>query len=195
MDPINIIAVLNLFVSMSANYAGARKGLKTSITKVIERPVSFLQKAPPNISALILIIIILAVFDAGTLQSQYGILLMPYRIAGLILFIVFSWLQVWSYKSLGRNYAPDVVILKEHALYTNGIYRIIRHPQYLCQILSDFGAAVALLSYIALPLILFVELPLLIMRASLEDKMLAKHFGEEFMRYKKNSGFMIPFIG
>jgi len=60
---------------------------------------------------------------------------------------------------------------------------------------GDFGAAVALLSYIALPLILFVELPLLIMRASLEDKMLAKHFGDEFMRYKKNSGFMIPFIG
>jgi protein-S-isoprenylcysteine O-methyltransferase Ste14 len=195
MDPINILVALNLFVSTSANYSGARKGFKTSITKVVDRPVSFLQKAPPNISALILIVIIFGVFDAGTLQSAYGNLFISYRIVGLILFILFSWVQVWSYKSLGKNYAQDVVILKDHALYTRGIYGVVRHPQYLSQILSDFGAALALLSYIALPLVLLVELPLFVMRASFEDKMLSKHFGGEFLNYKKRSGFMIPFIG
>jgi hypothetical protein len=29
----------------------------------------------------------------------------------------------------------------------------------------------------------------------MEDKLLSKHFKEEFSAYKKKSGFMIPFIG
>jgi len=33
------------------------------------------------------------------------------------------------------------------------------------------------------------------MRASVEDKLLYKHFAEKFSDYKKKSGFMIPFIG
>jgi protein-S-isoprenylcysteine O-methyltransferase Ste14 len=32
------------------------------------------------------------------------------------------------------------------------------------------------------------------MRASFEEKLLSKHFKEEFEQYKKTRGFMIPFI-
>ncbi len=62
MDSINLLIAVNLFVSMSANYSGAKKGLKTSITKVVEKPATFLQKVPPNIAALVLILTILSIF-------------------------------------------------------------------------------------------------------------------------------------
>jgi protein-S-isoprenylcysteine O-methyltransferase Ste14 len=195
MDPINLIIAINLFVSMSANYSGARKGLKTSITKVTERPVSFLQKAPPNIAALILVLTIISIFKVGTLPEEFESRFFIVRIIGLVMFVIFSWIQVASYKSLGKNYAQDVVILKEHELYTGGFYRVIRHPQYVSQILSDLGAGLALLSYLVLPLVIVLEIPLFIMRAGLEEKMLKKHFGQEFENYKKKSGFIIPFIG
>jgi protein-S-isoprenylcysteine O-methyltransferase Ste14 len=195
MDPINVIVAINLFVSMSANYSGARKGLKTSVTKVTERPASFLQKVPPNIAALVLVLTIIAIFKVGTLPAEYETKYMMYRVIGLAVFVIFSWLQVLAYKSLGKNYAQDIVILKEHELCTKGIYRFIRHPQYLSQILSDLGAGVALMSYLVLPLVVLVEIPLFIMRAALEDKILQKYFKESFLLYKKKSGFMIPFIG
>lgn len=195
MDPINLIIAINLFVSLTANYSGARKGLKTSITKVVERPVSFLQKLPPNISAIILVLTIVSIFKIGTLPEEIWNKFFTIRIIGLSLFLIFSWLQVLSYKSLGKNYAQDVVILKSHELYTGGIYRFIRHPQYLSQILSDLGAGMALLSYLVLPLVILLEIPLFIMRASLEEKILRKHFGEDYFAYRKKSGFMIPFIG
>lgn len=195
MDPINLLVAINLFVSMSANFSGAKKGLKTSITKVVERPATSLQKTPPNIAALILVLTIVSVFKIGTLpaeiEQEYQIL----RIVGLAMFVVFSWVQVWAYKTLGKNYAQDIVIMKEHNLVTKGIYRLIRHPQYISQMLSDLGAGLALMSYLVLPLVLIVEIPLFIMRAIVEEKMLRKHFGESFVSYKKHSGFMIPFIG
>jgi protein-S-isoprenylcysteine O-methyltransferase Ste14 len=58
----------------------------------------------------------------------------------------------------------------------------------------DLGAAFALLSYIILPIAL-LEIPFLILRANLEEKLLAKYFKNEFEDYKKKSGFLLPFIG
>jgi protein-S-isoprenylcysteine O-methyltransferase Ste14 len=195
MDPINLLLAINLFVTISANFSGARKGFKTSITKVVERPKTFLQKYPPNLAALILVLIILSVFKVGTLTGLYETRFNSLRIAGLIIFVIFSWIQIWSYKLLGSSYSQDIVIQKNHKIITSGIYKIIRHPQYLSQILSDLGAAIALLSYIALPFVLLLEIPLFIMRAMLEEKLLMKHFGEEYLSYKNKSSFMIPFIG
>lgn len=193
MDPINLITAIILFVSITANWGGAKKGLKTSITKVIEKPDTFLQRLPPNISALILILIIIGIFGIGTLQLEDKNNVIRFIGAGL--FALFSWLQVTAYRSLGNSYAPDIVIIKDHKLHTTGVYRLIRHPQYLGQILSDLGAGLALLSYLVVPLVLFVELPLFLMRASAEEKILAKHFKEDYSAYKKKSGFILPFIG
>jgi len=195
MDPINIILLINLVVTMSANASAAKKGVRISVLKVTERPESFLQKFPPNISALILILTIVGAFNVLVLpeafKEQYAIC----RYIGLAIYIIFSWVQVVSFKELGNNYAQDVVILKEHKLIETGIYKYIRHPQYLSQFLSDLGAGIALLSYIIIPLVILVELPLFIMRAFLEEKILLKHFKENFIAYKKKSKFMIPFIG
>ena len=195
MDPINLLLAINLFVSMSANYSGAKKGLKTSVTKVIDRPDSYLQKVPPNVAAVVLILTIVGIFKVGTLPASYEAQYSALRIIGLIAFVFFSWVQVLSYKSLGKFYAQDVVVMKEHELVEKGLYRFIRHPQYLSQLLSDLGAGVALLSYIVTPVVIFVEIPLFILRARLEEKILLKHFSDRFVSYKKRSGFMLPFIG
>jgi protein-S-isoprenylcysteine O-methyltransferase Ste14 len=193
MDPINLLTAIVLFLSITANLGGARKGLKTSITKVIDKPDTFLQKIPPNVSMAILILIISGIFELGTIsdESEYQTV----RIVGLILFALFSWLQVVAYKSLGNSYAPDIVILKDHKLCTSGIYKIIRHPQYVSQILSDLGAGLALLSYLVVPAVILFELPLFILRAVAEEKMMLKYFKDSFADYKKKSGFFLPFVG
>lgn len=195
MEPVNLLVLINLLVSMSANWGGARKGLKTSITKVLERPQTYLQKLPPNIAALVLVLTIISIFNIGTLQESFSEKYLPVRIVGLCCFVLFSWTQVWAYRSLGKYYAQDIVILKEHQLKTKGLYGMIRHPQYLSQILSDLGAGIALMSYLVVPVVLIFEIPLFILRAYEEEKMLSKYFKEEFSAYKKRSGFMIPFIG
>lgn len=195
MDPINLIVGINLLLSMSANISGAKRGMKTKVTGALERPKTFLQKAPPNVAAIVLVLLFLAVFKVGTLGEEFEKQYFIVRVIGMIIFLIFSWVQVLSFKSLGSSYSQDIVVFKNQKLYTGGLYKFIRHPQYLSQILSDLGAAVALLGFIALPLIIIVEIPLFILRASAEDKLLAKHFGDEFKSYKKHSGFMLPFIG
>jgi len=192
MDPLNIIVLLNIIATFGANVTGAKRGLKSTVSEIKEKPKTFLQGFPPVLSMLSLVALILAVFQIGTLKylDEYTTI----RYIGFIIYMVFSWIQVWSFKTLGDNYSQDIMIKKKHGLVTKGPFRIIRHPQYLCQILLNIGATAATLSYVVGGFTL-IEIPIYIMRAKLEDKLLAKHFSDEFSAYKKKSGFIIPFVG
>lgn len=192
MDPINIIVALNIVATFGANVSGAKKGFKTKIGATKEKPKTYLQTLPLILSTLTLIGLILGVFQIGTLEylNEYNFI----RYMGLAVYLLFSWVQVWSFNSLGDSYSQDILIKKDHKLITKGPFRIIRHPQYLSQILFDLGGAAATLSFIVAPLAI-IAIPFILMRAKIEEKLLAKHFGEEFTGYKKKSGFFIPFIG
>jgi len=192
MDPINIIVLINVIATFGANVTGAKSGLKSTVAEIKEKPKTFLQKLPPVVSTLSLIALILAAFQIGTLEylEEYNII----RYIGLAVYLIFSWIQVWSFKSLGDNYSQDIMIKKKHELVIKGPFKVVRHPQYFCQILVDIGGTMATLSYVLSGFAL-IEIPIYIMRASVEDKLLAKYFGDEFTQYKKKSGFFFPFIG
>jgi len=193
MDAINIIAGVLLFISIAANSSATKGGLKKSVSKSERKPITYLQKTPLNISALILILQILGMFQIGTLEYQNE--QMVYRILGLVGFSVFSWLQVKSFKNLKEHYTQDIAIMKNHKLITTGLHKNIRHPQYISQVLGDIALGVALMGYIIIPIVILIELPLFILRAKKEDQMMQSYFGEKYINYKKKTGFIIPFIG
>jgi protein-S-isoprenylcysteine O-methyltransferase Ste14 len=192
MDPINIFVALNLVATFSANISGAKRGLKEKVTVHKEKPESYLQKFPLILSAISILGLILGLFQIGTLE--YNQQNETIRIVGLIIYIAFSWFQVWAYKKLGENYSQDIIILKNHSLVTSGPFKFIRHPQYISQILLDIGGGIATLSYLVI-IIAIIEIPFLILRALLEEKILTKHFKEKYSDYKNKSGFMFPFLG
>jgi len=192
MDPINIIIGLNIIATFGANVGAAKKGIKDKVGVFKDKPKTYLQTLPLVLSTIALVVLIVSLFQIGTLEykNEYQTL----RVIGLVFYIIFSWVQIWSTKVLGDNFSQDIAIKKDHHLVTNGPFRIVRHPQYLSQLLMDLGAAAATLSFVLAPLVL-IQVPFLFMRASLEDKILEKHFGENFRSYKKKSGMLIPFIG
>jgi len=192
MDPINIIAGLNILFSFASNLKGAQKGLQSTFTQSKEKPKTYLQKLPLVLASITLIGLILGVFQIGTIEykKEYQSI----RVIGLLAYLTFSWIQIWAYKSLGEYYSQEIVMFKNHKLVIKGPFRFIRHPQYLSQILLDLGGGLATLSYIVLPLAI-IQTPFIIMRASFEEKLLGKYFKDEFSAYKKKTGFMIPFIG
>ncbi len=191
MDPINIIIVLNIIATFGANYTGAKKSVRTKIGVYKEKPKTYLQWLPLFLSTLTLILLIVSVFQIGTLE--YAEEYQTVRYIGLVFYLIFSWIQIWSFKTLGEFYAQDILVFKDHQLINNGPYRFIRHPQYLSQMIIDLAAAAATLSFILFP-VAVIQIPFLIMRASVEDKLLQKYFGEFWKSYKNKTGAFIPFI-
>lgn len=192
MDPINIIIGLNIIATFGANFGGAKRGIKDKVGVFKDKPKTYLQTLPLVLSTITLVFLIISVFQIGTFE--YRIDNQTLRIIGLCFYIIFSWVQIWAFKVLGDNYSQDIAIKKDHKLVTRGPFKIVRHPQYLSQMLMDLGGAVATLSFILAPLAL-IQIPFLLMRASFEDELLEKHFGENFRSYKKKSGMIFPFIG
>ena len=192
MDPINIIIGLNIIATFGANIGAAKKGVKDKLGISKDKPKTYLQTLPLYLSTVTLAVLIVSLFQVGTLE--YKMENQTLRIIGLIVYLTFSWIQIWATKVLGDNYSQDIVIKKDHHLITSGPFKFIRHPQYLSQFLLDAGGAVATLSFVLAPLAL-LQIPFLILRASLEDILLEKHFGENFRNYKKKSGMFFPFVG
>ena len=192
MDPINIIIGLNIIATFGANVGAAKKGIKDKVGVFKDKPKTYLQTLPLVLSTVALVVLIVSLFQIGTLEYKTDY--QTIRVIGLAFYIVFSWVQIWSTKTLGDNFSQDIAIKKEHHIVTNGPFKIIRHPQYLSQFLMDLGGAAATLSFILAPLAL-IQIPFLFMRASMEDKLLEKHFGENFRSYKKKTGMIIPFVG
>ena len=192
MDPINIIIGLNFIATFGANVGAAKKGIKDKVGIFKDKPKTYLQTLPLILSTIALVVLIVSLFQVGTLE--YKTEHQTFRIIGLVFYIIFSWVQIWSTKVLDDNFSQDIAIKRDHHLVTNGPFKFIRHPQYLSQFLMDIGGAAATLSFILAPLAL-IQIPFLFMRASMEDKLLEKHFGENFRSYKKKTGMIFPFIG
>lgn len=194
MDPINILVLVALVYLMSANYAGSQKSLKGKMGLVARRASGWLQTMPPNVLAVSTLLQFLGCFpivDTWFLGYTPDAIV---RILFFVMFILFSFAQIRSYKTLSENYSTDIMIYKNHRLVKNELYKFIRHPQYLSQLLADFCVGVALLSSPVIILTVVVSFPLLFLRAKKEEEMLASHFKGEFDAYKKSTGFFIPFI-
>jgi len=93
-----------------------------------------------------------------------------------ILLVIFGWKQI--YQAKGK-------------LVTTGIYRYIRHPQYLGFFLITLGMNVQWLTIITLalwPVVVIVYYRL----AKTEEKEAEEEFGEEFLEYKRRVSGWIP---
>ena len=85
-------------------------------------------------------------------------------------------------------------IYRSEGLVTDGIYRLIRHPQYAGLFLIMLGWLLhwpTLLTLIFFPVLLVVYYRL----AASEDAALQQYFGEEFETYKRQTPRFIPRLG
>lgn len=189
---INLVIVINIILTLSASFTSVTRGFKTGLAGSKEKPKTYLQFLPKLISTLIFISVIVGIFGIGKFDfvgNEYNNL----RIVSLVLYVASSWFQIWSYKELKELNTQDVVILRNQRVITTGPYKTFRHPVYFFQILQDVSIGIALTSWIVLPLTIFVETPLLIFRANLEEKLLLKHFPLEYSNYQQSVFKWLPF--
>ena len=100
-------------------------------------------------------------------------------------------LRIAAMAQLGPRFSPLVAMQRQHTLETRGLYRRIRHPGYLGAWLASLGAALAFGSAYALVPVAAMGL-LLWQRAGREESMLARHFGDEYRRYRAHTGRFLP---
>jgi protein-S-isoprenylcysteine O-methyltransferase Ste14 len=119
----------------------------------------------------------------------------PWRVALCVLFFVFAALLSWTgTRALGRQWRVDAGLTADHQLVTAGPYRFVRHPIY-ASMLCTLCATGFLLApcWLFVPSILFFIAGTEV-RVRIEEKLLAAHFGEQFLEFKRRVPAYIPFL-
>ncbi|MFW9793572.1 MAG: methyltransferase family protein [Candidatus Thorarchaeota archaeon] len=76
-------------------------------------------------------------------------------------------------------------------LVTDGIYSQIRHPLYLATLLV-FTALALIYPFAVVIVFSFCMIGYTMIGAYLEERKLVKHYGDEYLEYKKTAGFILP---
>lgn len=187
---INLIIVINIVLTFSANIPLASFSFKKKLQPVLTRANSYLQNTPKFISALIFLFIIAGLFGVGKIETENQTLNFV-RVFAALIYSLFSWIQIYSAKQLGEFYSQDLVVYKDHKIVDKGLYKLIRHPFYFSQIMQDLFVGIALLNWIILLMTIVFEIPLYIARANLEEKLLTKNL-KEYEDYKRQVGKWLP---
>lgn len=114
--------------------------------------------------------------------------------SGLGLAAMGTLLFVWARRALGKNYSGHLSATAGQSLVQNGPYRLVRHPAYASYLLMTLGIGLGYSSLLGLASVLFVLLPGVIYRMSVEEKLLSQHFGETYLQYMSETKRLIPRI-
>jgi protein-S-isoprenylcysteine O-methyltransferase Ste14 len=107
------------------------------------------------------------------------------RLAGLCIAILAAVLLFTARWQLGKSFS---VTPQARELVTWGIYSKIRNPIYVFSALMLLGVLIAL-QYRYAFLLLLVLVPVQIIRAHQEAKVLEERFGDEYRNYRKGTWF------
>lgn len=113
------------------------------------------------------------------------------RWTGITILLVGSLLRLWPVFVLGGRFSGLVAIQPGHALVTTGIYGVVRNPSYLGLLVGALGWALVFRSGVGV-LIAALNLPPLLARIAAEERLLRRHFGEQYDDYFSRTWRLFP---
>jgi protein-S-isoprenylcysteine O-methyltransferase Ste14 len=113
--------------------------------------------------------------------------------SGAVLIIIGLVVSLMASRMISVSTVADMRTDRQAKLVTDGIYSHIRHPLYLATILLLIGLAAVYpfdrVIVFSTALSIYV-----IIGAYLEERKLVIHYGQEYLEYRKQAGFMLPRI-
>ena len=118
----------------------------------------------------------------------------PVRWSGVAITALTALLLFWTLRSLGPNLTDTVVTRRAHTLVTQGPYRWVRHPFYVCMALFTTATAVMTANWFVLAAGA-AGFAILAARSRTEEDKLLERFGEPYRAYRATTGRFVPGVG
>ena len=142
-----------------------------------------------------------AIYIAGVIVAaldfiilQRGVFnLSAIRVAGVALFLTGLCIYGGARLTLGRFFSESIRILPEHRLVRTGPYGLVRHPIYLGEILIFLGIPIIFASLYGF-VVELVLVPMLLHRIGIEERILSRRFGQEYLEYVRRTKKLVPYI-
>ena len=125
----------------------------------------------------------------GNLHSTF-----VFFILGFMLAIFGLTVRILSIYTLKQQFTYTVKKIEDHMLIEKGLYKKIRHPGYLGQLLIFFGLSVAMSNWISILCMVIPVFAGYLNRIVVEEKFLVQQLGQEYLDYQNRTKRLIPKI-
>ena len=132
---------------------------------------------------------ILNYFNFATLRPEFF-----FFSIGFVCMIFGMLLRIVSVRTLGNYYTSTLQTLEHQTIINKGIYRYIRHPGYLGNIILFIGSAIAITNIFITFIIIITIIPSYLRRVKYEELMLERKFDEQYRIYKSKTKKFIPLL-
>jgi protein-S-isoprenylcysteine O-methyltransferase Ste14 len=113
------------------------------------------------------------------------------QVCGAALLVVSTLFTLWARWELGKMWASIAAIKEHHKLVTDGPYRITRHPIYSGILGMMLGSAFST-GEGSLFLVFVAILLVFLNRIRIEEQLMTRTFGVQYVQYKKRVPQLIP---
>jgi protein-S-isoprenylcysteine O-methyltransferase Ste14 len=148
-----------------------------------------------HLLATVLTGFLVAILDFIFLQN---LKFQAFALAGLFLLVIGGYLRTKARLELKKKAGFDSLaatarlrIAENRHLVKDGLYRHVRHPIYLGEILRNFGVVSVFSSVYGL-LLMAVATGFLFFRIRKEERTLIERFGEEYKEYQRKTKRILP---
>jgi len=115
-------------------------------------------------------------------------------VIGMALFSAGLVIRLRSIAALKRYFTYSVSKVHGHKIVDTGMYKRLRHPGYLGQLIIFLGISMSISNWLSM---LAMMIPVAFgyaYRIAVEERFMVEQFGDEYLDYQKRTKKLVPFI-
>jgi protein-S-isoprenylcysteine O-methyltransferase Ste14 len=152
--------------------------------------------------------------DKGSLWWLYGLITVGYALSfaigatkigriyawntffaiGMALFVTGLLIRIYSMLTLKQYFTYTVAEVENHKIIATGLYKFIRHPGYLGQLIIFMGISTSISNGLSMLLMMIPVTLGYLYRINVEEKFMTDQFGEDYKNYQQRTKRIIPMI-
>jgi protein-S-isoprenylcysteine O-methyltransferase Ste14 len=113
---------------------------------------------------------------------------------GAVLVVLGLVIRITSIMTLRQFFTYSVAKVEGHQLIETGLYKNIRHPGYLGQLLIFLGLSISLSNWLSILLMMVPVAIGYLYRIKVEERFMVDQLGEIYLNYQKRTKRLIPLI-
>ena len=103
-------------------------------------------------------------------------------------------IRIYSILTLKQYFTYSVAKVENHRIIETGLYRFLRHPGYLGQLIIFLGISTSFSNWISILVMMIPIISGYLYRIKVEERFMIEQMGENYLNYQKRTKRLIPTI-
>jgi protein-S-isoprenylcysteine O-methyltransferase Ste14 len=113
---------------------------------------------------------------------------------GMALVVIGLMIRIYSILTLKQYFTYSVAKVENHKIIETGLYKFIRHPGYLGQLIIFIGISTSISNWLSI-LVMMIPVTLgYLYRIKIEERFMLEQLGEDYLNYQERTKRIIPMI-